>query len=88
MCRCNRCKLKFVARDGRTPVQGRFGINLIVLVIFLKFIVRGVLRKTAFFLDAGFALRLTPASVQAIIARAAIAAETEYAQLKQKIREA
>lgn len=88
VCRCNNCKLKFVARDGRTPVQGRFGTNLMVLVIFLKFIVRGVLRKTATFLNAGFALRLAPASVQAIIARAAEAAKTEYNQLKQKIREA
>lgn len=88
VCRCNTCKLKFVARDGRTPVQGRFGINLIVLVIFLKFILRGVLRKAAFFLDAGFALKLAPASVQAIIGRAADAAGMEYEQLKQKIREA
>ena len=59
-----------------------------VLIIFLRFIVRGVLRKTAGFLDAGFAIRLTPASVQAIIARAADAAESEYAQLKQQIRDA
>lgn len=88
VCKCNTCKLKFVARDGRTPIQGRFGINLMVLVIFLKFIVRGVLRKTAIFLDAGFALRLAPASVQAIIARAAEAAKTEYEQLKQNIRKA
>lgn len=88
ICKCNTCKLEFVARDGRTPVQGRFGINLMVLVIFLRFIVRGVLRKTATFLDAGFALRLAPASVQAIVARAAEAAKTEYDQLKQRIREA
>lgn len=88
VCRCNTCKLKFVARDGRTPLQGRFGINLMVLAIFLKFILRGVLRKTAVFLNAGFALRLAPASVQAIIARAAGAAEQEYEQLKQRIREA
>lgn len=88
VCRCNKCKLKFVARDGETPVQGRFGINLIVLIIFLKFIVRGVLRKTAFFLYAGFALKLAPASVQAIVSRAAQAAEKEYGILKEKIRTA
>lgn len=88
VCRCNKCKLKFVARDGHTPIQGRFGINLMVMVIFLRFILRGVLRKTAGFLDVGFAIRLTPASVQAIITRAADAAESEYAQLKQKIRNA
>jgi hypothetical protein len=86
VCRCNRCKLKFLARDGMTPVQGRFGINLMVLVIFLKFIVRGVLRKTSSFLDASFALKLAPASVQAIIERAAKAGEAEYAALKSKIK--
>jgi hypothetical protein len=88
VCKCNKCNLKFLARDGRTPIQGRFGINLMVLIIFLRFIVRGVLRKTAGFLDAGFAMRLTPVSVQAIIARAANAAESEYDQLKHKIRDA
>ena len=56
-------------------LQGKFGINLMVLVIFLKFIVRGVLRKTASFLEASFALKLAPASVHAIIERAAKAGE-------------
>jgi len=88
VCRCNKCKLKFLARDGTTPIQGRFGINLIVLVIFLKFIVRGVLRKTTSFLDASFAMKLAPASVQTIIERAAKAGETEYELLKEKIRAA
>src|SRR3989338_4362877 len=88
VCRCNRCKLKFLARDGRTPLQGRFGINLMVLVIFLKFIVRSVLRKTTSFLDASFALKLAPASVLSIIERAANAGEAEYAALKSKIKAA
>ena len=88
ICECNRCHLKFVARDEQTPLKGRFGVNLMVLVIFLRFIVRGVMRKTAGFLDASFALRLAPASVQAIIARAAAAGEKEYAQIKYRIRTA
>lgn len=88
VCKCNKCGLKFVARDGMTPVQGRFGINLMVLVIFLKFIVRGVLRKTSSFLDASFALKLAPASVQAIIERAAKAGDAEYQALKEKIKAA
>ena len=86
ICECNTCHLKFVARDGQTPLKGRFGINLMVLVIFLRFIVRGVMRKTAGFLDASFALRLAPASVQAIISRAAVAGAIEYDQLKARIR--
>ena len=88
VCKCNNCKIKFLARDGITPVQGRFGINLMVLVIFLKFIVRGVLRKTTSFLDASFDLKLAPASVQAIIERAAKAGEAEYTALKSKIKAA
>jgi len=88
VCRCNHCHLQFTAKDGATPIQGKFGVNLMVLVIFLKFIVRGVLRKTACFLDASFDLKLAPATVQAIIERAAAAGEKEYAQLKQKIRAA
>lgn len=86
ICRCNKCHLKFLARDNQTPLQGRFGINLMVLIIFLKFIVRGVLRKTSSFLQASFSLKLAPASVQAIIERAAKAGEKEYNILKQKIR--
>ena len=88
VCKGNTCKLEFVARDGRTPVQGRFGIDLMVLVIFLRFIVRGVLRKTVSFLDASFALRLAPARVQVMVARAAEAATAEYTWLKQRMREA
>lgn len=86
VCECNDCHVQFVARDEKTPLKGRFGINLIVLVVFLRFIMRGVMRKTATFLGAGFALKLAPASVQAIIARAAQAGEQEYARLKERIR--
>jgi len=88
ICQCNNCHLKFLARDNKTPLQGKFGINLMVLVIFLKFIVRGVLRKTTSFLEASFALKLAPASVQAIIERAAQAGKKEYGLLQQKIRSA
>ena len=88
ICECNKCQFKFVARDEQTPLKGRFGINLMVLVIFLRFIVRGVMRKTAGFLDASFSLKLAPASVQAIISRAADAGEKEYEQIKNRIRTA
>ena len=88
ICQCDNCHLKFLARDNQTPLQGRFGINLMVLVIFLKFIVRGVLRKTTCFLEASFALKLAPASVQAIIERAAQAGKKEYDSLQRIIRSA
>jgi len=87
ICRCNKCKFKFLASDGKTPKQGRFGINLMVLTIMLRFIVRGVMRKTASFLDASMAIKLAPASVQAIITRAAQAGTAEYDAIKMRIRE-
>jgi hypothetical protein len=86
--RCRGCGLRFDARDYRTPLQGRFGINMMVLVILLKFVVRGVLRKTASFLEACSGCPLAPASVQAIISRASAAATREYDAIKVRIRRA
>ncbi len=88
ICKCNDCNLNFLARDNQTPLQGKYGINLMVLVIFLKFIMRGVLRKTACFLEASFMLKLAPASVQAIIERATEAGKKKYDALQQRIRDA
>ena len=57
-----------------------------VLVIFLKFLLRGVLRKTTLFLKSKFMFNITPASVNAIIHRVAEAADKEYEALKLRIR--
>src|SRR3989339_7584 len=86
ICQCNKCKFNFVATDGKTPIKGRFGVNLMVLTTMLRFIVRGVMRKTAGFLFASMAIKLAPASVQAIITRAAQAGTTEYDDIKMRIR--
>ncbi len=86
--KCLDCKYVFIPKHNTTPLTGKFGLNIMILVIFLKFILRGVLRKTAFFLDSGIALKLTPASVNAIVKRVADAAENEYNDLKERIRTA
>ena len=86
--KCLDCGHVFIPKYNTTPLKGKFGLNIMILVIFLKFILRGVLRKTAFFLDDGIALKLTPASVNAIVKRVADAAETEYNDLKERIRTA
>jgi transposase len=86
--RCRGCGLTFDARDHRTPLQGRFGVNMMVLVILLKFVLRGVLRKTAKFLEACSGCPLAPASVHAIISRASAAAASEYDAIKARIRKA
>lgn len=86
--KCNDCGLSFVPPNNQTPLKGKFGINLMVLVIFIKFILRGVLRKTSSFLDLGFMMKITPASLNAIIKRASEAANKEYEELKQRIHQA
>jgi len=84
---CLDCGLVFVpATATEIPRKGKFGINVMVLIIFIKFILRGVLRKSASFMDTHFALKMAPASVNAIIGRVAEAAEHEFGDLKRRIR--
>jgi len=86
--RCLNCNRKFIPPQNRAPLHGSYGINVMVLVVFLKFLLRGVLRKTALFMESGFALEITPASVNTIIQRVAEAAEMDYEDLKRRIRNA
>ena len=86
--KCLDCGLRFIPPQNTVPLKGKFGINLIVFVMLMRFLLRGVLRKTASFLDAGFALKITPATVNAILKRAAEAADAEYGILKRRIRTA
>ena len=83
---CLDCDYHFIPEHNTVPLKGKFGINVMILVIFIKFLLRGVLRKTAKFLGTGFALKLTPASVNAIVGRVAGAACREYNELKERIR--
>ena len=57
-----------------------------VLVIFIKFLLRGVLRKTASFLETSHSFTITPAALNEIIFRVANAAEKEYEEMKIRIR--
>jgi hypothetical protein len=59
-----------------------------VLILMMKLLLRGVLRKTASFLEYWFAFSITPASVNSVIKRAADAAGGEYKVLKERIRSA
>lgn len=85
---CNTCGHVFIPEECHIPLQGKFGINIMILVVFLKYILRGVLRKIVLFLNNGYGLKLTPASVGAIIKRVARAAEQGYKELKQRIKSA
>ncbi|MFH1126522.1 MAG: IS66 family transposase [archaeon] len=83
---CKDCGYVFIPEDNTIPLKGKFGINLMVLAVFIRFILRGVLRKAGLFLETGFALRITPASFNMILDRVAKAAESEYNDIKMRIR--
>lgn len=83
---CKDCGHVFIPENNTIPLTGKFGINLMVLAVFIRFILRGVLRKAGLFLEAGFALRITPASFNMILKRVAEAADSEYDGIKARIR--
>lgn len=86
--KCLDCGIIFIPPQNTLPLKGSFGINLMVLVIFIKFILRGVLRKTSSFLEVSHAFDITPTSINEIIGRVANAADKEYESLKLRIRNA
>ena len=85
---CLDCGHTFIPPENDIPLQGKYGINIMVLAIFIRFILRGVLRKAGFFLENGFALKITPAAFNEILHRVAQAAEHEYEEIKMRIRAA
>ena len=86
--KCNDCGHSFIPEECTIPLKGTFGFTIMLLVVFLKYILRGVLRKIVHFLNVGYRLKLTPASVGAIIERVARAADQEYEELKKRIKSA
>lgn len=86
--KCRRCGHSFIPGNTPIPVQGKFGFNIMALIVFLKYLLRGVLRKITGFLETAYGLKLAPASVGAILTRASDAAGHEYEELKKRIKSA
>lgn len=86
--RCLDCNKTFILPQNKTPLEGSFGVNVMVMVVMIKFLLRGVLRKTATFLETSHSFTITPAALNEIIARVANAAEPEYEEMKLRIRKA
>ncbi len=85
--RCRNCGKIFIPPKNEIPLKGKFGINLMILILMMKFVMRGALRKTASFLRWGFAFAITPASVNAIVRRVAEAADVDYEAMKMRVRD-
>ncbi len=86
--KCLDCNNTFIPPQNKTPLEGSFGVNLMVIVVFIKFLLRGVLRKTATFLETSHSFTITPAALNEIIARVASAADKEYEEMKLRIKNA
>ena len=84
--KCRNCGKVFLPPQNETPLKGKFGINLMILILMMKFVLRGALRKTTSFLQWGFAFAITPASVNAIVRRVAEAANSDYDAMKIRVR--
>jgi len=86
--KCNDCGADFIAEDKSCPKEGIFGVNLMVLVVLLKFLPRAVLRRIVELLRHMHSLDITPASVNTVISRVAKAADKEYENMMRRVRRA
>ena len=85
--KCRDCGHEFTAKDAECPQKGRFGVNLLVYLIMLKFSLRGVLllriKDFAFRLNT---FEITPKGIQDAILRVGAACKTAYSLNIDKIR--
>ncbi len=86
--KCHDCGHEFTAKDEDCPQEGRFGINLLVYVTMLKFMLRGVLRKICGFTKHVNGFDITPKGVQDMLLRVGGACEKEYQRTLQRVRAA
>ena len=76
--KCPCCGEILIATDPKCPKSGLFGFNVIAEVVMMRFNQRLPLRKIKQVLYEQFKLDLTPATIWALIKRAADAGEAEY----------
>ena len=63
MYECEDCGATFTAEDKRCPKKGRFGVELMLFIVLLKFLPRAVLRKITEFMEYTLDFKITAASV-------------------------
>jgi transposase len=86
--RCRHCGHEFKAKHQDCPNEGRFGVNLMVYLIMLKFSLRGVLRRIASFISHTNSFSISPKGIQDVFLRVGKACKNEYLRILQRVREA
>ncbi|MEA1924488.1 MAG: hypothetical protein U9M95_01320 [Candidatus Altiarchaeota archaeon] len=84
--KCPSCGKKGVAKHPECPKQGRFGVRMLSLIVFLQIFMRGVTRKVPAFLKYQNGMNLSPASCSNILSRIGRVCQSEYDELKERIR--
>ncbi len=84
--KCPYCRRKVVAKHPQCPRQGRFGVRMLALTVFLQIFMRGVTGKVPAFLGYQNGMDLSPASCSNILARIGKVCQSEYDGLKEGIR--
>ena len=83
---CPSCKRILVAKHPECPKQGRFGVRMLSLIVFLQIFMRGVTRKVPAFLKYQNGMNLSPASCSNILSRIGKVCQKEYDELKERMR--
>lgn len=86
--KCQDCGHVFIAKDEECPQKGRFGVDLLVYLIMLKFSLRGVLRRINDFALHLNSFNITPKGIQDAILRVGDACKTTYSANIDKVRAA
>lgn len=86
--KCQDCGHEFIAKDEECPQKGRFGVDLLVYLIMLKFSLRGVLRRIKDFALHLNSFNISPKGIQDAILRVGDACKTAYSANIDKVRAA
>ena len=86
--RCRDCGHEFTAKHEGCPREGRFGVNLLVYVTMLKFMLRGVLRRICGFARHVNGFDITPKGVHDMLMRVGGACQSEYQRTLERVRAA
>lgn len=83
---CPHCGELLVAEDSQCPKNGRFGFNVMIEAVMMRFDQRLPLRKIQQAFRKQYGLNVTPATIWAFIRRVAAAGEAEFREIFDEMR--
>lgn len=84
---CYECGHSFFSKDENCPQEGNFGIFLLLLMVMLKFHLRGPLRRVREYMYLAHSFEISPKGILDSLLRVGNACQTEYQRTIERIRE-